>query len=74
MVSAGTSYSDPTDAPLEENVRSDSTVDDVPGLITLLQWILVYDPLRRPDVPALLNHPWFVDSPVPDIRPGPRPE
>jgi len=73
-VSAGTSYSDPTDAPLEENVRSGSTVDDVPELIALLRWILVYDPLRRPDAPALLNHPWFVGSPGPDTPPGSAPD
>ena len=47
---------------LEQRVRSISKVDDAPELITLLQRVFVFDPLRRPDVLDLLNHPWFVGS------------
>ena len=49
-------------ASLEQSVRSISKVEDTPGLITLLQQILVLDPLRRADVSDLLNHPWVVGS------------
>jgi len=47
---------------LEQRVRSGSKIDDTPGLIALLQEILVFDPLRRPGVSDLLNHPWLVGS------------
>jgi len=61
MESTGASYvaSSPSTT-LEEVVRSTSGVDDTPEVITLLQQILVLDPLRRPDASDLLNHPWFV--------------
>ena len=73
MEHAGASYVASTrDTPLEEWVRSDTKVDDTPGLIQLLQQILVFDPLRRPSASDLLKHPWFVGSS--DAAIGPAPE
>ena len=74
--SPGTSYTSTTSArtrddSLEQRVRSISEVDDIPGLIALLQQILVLDPLQRPDVSGLLDHPWFVDSSSPAIQSNP---
>ena len=60
--------------PLEQWVRSETKVDDISGLIQLLQQILVFDPLRRPSVSDLLKHPWFVGSSDTVILPGPAPE
>jgi len=56
-VSIGTQYSNAHDPSPEHRVQSTSEVDDTPGLTALLQQILVLDPLRRPDVSGLLNHP-----------------
>lgn len=53
------------DTSFEQNVLSNSEVDDAPGLVALLQWVLVLDPLRRPSMSDLLDHPWFVDPPNP---------
>jgi len=75
MESTGASYvASPHNAPLEQWIRSDSKVDDTPGLIALLQQILVFDPLRRPSVSDLLKHPWFVGVSDMAILPGPAPE
>jgi len=63
MECTGASYGASTRSPtLERWVRLDSKVDDTPGLIQLLQEILVFDPLRRPSVSDILEHPWFVGS------------
>ena len=71
MASTGASYVAGTrNYPFEERVLSNSEVDDAPGLITLLQQILVFDPLRRPGVSDLLNHPWFVGSSDPATLSG----
>ena len=50
------------DYSIEELLQLMSKVDDTPGLITLLQQILVFDPLRRPGVSDVLDHPWFIGS------------
>ena len=72
MECTGASYVASTrNAPLEQRVRSTSRVDDTPGLITLLQQILVFDPLRRPSVSDLLKHPWLVDLSDPTTLSGP---
>ena len=56
----GTSYSSSTcDISLEQ------MVPDTLGLIALLQQILVFDPLRRPDVSDFVHHPWFAGSSSP---------
>lgn len=56
-------------------VLSASSVDgDTPELITLLQRILVYDPLQRLDVTDILKHPWFVGPPHPAAPSGPSSE
>jgi len=72
--STGESYvaSSPTATSLEQRVLSVSNVDnDAPGLIALLQRILVYDPLQRMDVTDILKHPWFVGPPHPAAPSGP---
>ena len=75
MEPTGASYiSKACNAPLEWRIQSRSKVDGTPGLIQLLQQILVFDPLRRPSVSDLLNHPWFVGSSDTAILPGPAPE
>jgi len=69
--STGASYSSGTgDTSLDLMIRSISEVDDTSGLTTLLQNILVFDPLRRPDVSDLLDHPWFVGSSSPATPSG----
>jgi len=75
MESIGASYVASTrNVPLEERIRSGSEVGDTPGLIQPLQQILVFDPLRRPSVSDLLNHPWFGGSSDTAILPGPAPD
>ena len=59
-----------TDTFFEQNVLSNSEVDDAPGLATLLQRVLVLDPLRRPSVSDLLDHPWFAGPPNPATPSG----
>ena len=67
----GTSYSPATPGiSLEQRVQSISEVDDTLGLITLLQQILVLDPLQRPEVSDFLHHPWFVGSSSPTTPSG----
>jgi len=68
--SLGVSCSSTGDTPLEQRVRSTSEVDDTPGVTTLLQCVLVLDPLRRPLVSDFLNHPWFADSSSPATPSG----
>jgi len=74
MESTGASYvASIRTASFERRIRLNSKVDDGPGLIQLLQQILVFDPLRRPSVPDLLKCPWFVgasDVAIPS-EPGP---
>jgi len=50
------------DFSLERLLRSLSEVEDKPELIKLLQQIFVFDPLRRPEVSDVLDHPWFTGS------------
>ena len=60
---SGTSYSSDTrDTSLEEILLSMSEVDDTPELIALLEQILVFDPLQRPEVSDVLHHTWFACS------------
>jgi len=62
----GTSYSSSTrDTSLQEILQLMSKVDDTPGLIALLEQILVFDPLRRPEVLDFLHHPWFTERLMP---------
>jgi len=75
MESIGASHTFTTySASLEQMIQSGSKIDDTPGLIQLLQQILVFDPLRRPSVSDLLNDPWFVGASDVAILPGPAPE
>jgi len=76
MESIGASHAFTYGASLEQTIQSRSKVDDsdAPGLIQLLQQILVLDPLRRPSASDLLNHPWFVGVSDVAILPGPAPE
>jgi len=50
------------DTSLEQRIQSLSEVGDTPGLIALLQKILVLEPLRRPDLSDILDDSWFVGS------------
>ena len=71
MEPTGTSYVASThDTSLERMVRSRAEVGDTPGLTTMLQEILVFDPLQRPSVPDILDHPGLVGSSNPAIPPG----
>jgi len=63
--------SDIRDFTLERLLRSLSEVDNTPELIGLLQQILVFDPLRRPEVSDFLDHPWFTSIEAPAERQGP---
>jgi len=75
MESTGASYvTGARDTSFEQNVQSASEVDDAPGLAALLQQVLIVDPLRRPGVSDLLNHPWFVGPPNPATPSGPASE
>jgi len=75
MESTGASFVARTHStPLEYMIQPDSKVDDVPGLITLLKDILVFDPLQRPSASDLLKHPWFVGSSDVTMLSGPVPE
>jgi len=75
MEFTGASYvASPRTAAFGRRIRSNSKVDDIPGLIQLLQQILVFDPLRRPSVPDLLKYPWFVGASDVAIPPEPTPE
>ena len=61
--STGESYTpSDRDNSFEQMVESRSEIDDKPGTIALLQKILILDPLERPDVPSILDDPWFVGS------------
>ena len=61
--STGVSYvASPQKTTLEQGVRSMSNLGGIPELIALLQQVLVFDPLLRPDMSDLLNHPWFIGS------------
>ena len=62
MESIGMSYSTNIRDTLEQRVQSVTGLNDTPGLTTLLQQILVFDPLQRPGMSDLLKHPWFAGS------------
>ena len=68
---SGTSHSSSTlGTSLEQKLQSFSAVDDTPGLIGLLQQILVVDPLQRPEVSEFVTHPWFVGPSSPATSSG----
>lgn len=67
----GTQFStNARDNSFEQNIQSLSELEESLELTALLLQILVIDPLRRPDVPEILDHPWFMGSPSPAAPSG----
>jgi hypothetical protein len=62
----GESYS-PSDrhVSLAQRIQAASEIGDTPGLIALLQRILVLESSRRPEVSDILDDLWFVSSSSP---------
>ena len=47
---------------LEQKIQWSSRIDDKSGLTALLQKLLTLDPLERPTISQILDHPWFGSS------------